>query len=191
MGAHPRTLLEHLDLPHAAAVTQDWLDRAARDSLGYADCLGGVLEEEVVARQRADTERRLRAAGFPYAASIEQFDFRFRPELKRQVVLRYLDPGDDERMVDPELERYWMGPREPGDTGGVDLYVGGVEHAVLHLLYARFWHKVLHDLGHVSSEEPFRRLVNQGYISAFAYTDERGFYVPGSAPAPSYDPPSP
>ena len=94
--------------------------------------------------------------------------------------LRYLDPGDDERMVDPELERYWMGPRAEGDPGGVDLYVGGVEHAVLHLLYARFWHKVLHDLGHVSSEEPFRRLVNQGYISAFAYTDERGFYVPAA-----------
>lgn len=94
--------------------------------------------------------------------------------------LRYLDPGDDERMVDPELERYWLGPRSPGDVGGVDLYVGGVEHAVLHLLYARFWHKVLHDLGHVSSEEPFRRLVNQGYISAYAYTDERGFYVPAA-----------
>ncbi|WP_422678104.1 class I tRNA ligase family protein [Blastococcus brunescens] len=94
--------------------------------------------------------------------------------------LRYLDPADDERMVDPELEEYWLGPREAGDVGGVDLYVGGVEHAVLHLLYARFWHKVLHDLGHVSSEEPFRRLVNQGYISAFAYTDERGFYVPAA-----------
>jgi leucyl-tRNA synthetase len=94
--------------------------------------------------------------------------------------LRYLDPADDDRMVDPENERYWLGPREPGDVGGVDLYVGGVEHAVLHLLYARFWHKVLFDLGHVSSEEPFRRLVNQGYISAYAYTDERGFYVPAA-----------
>jgi leucyl-tRNA synthetase len=94
--------------------------------------------------------------------------------------LRYLDPADDERMVDPELEKYWLGPRSPGDVGGVDLYVGGVEHAVLHLLYARFWHKVLFDLGYVSSEEPFRRLVNQGYISAFAYTDERGFYVQAS-----------
>jgi leucyl-tRNA synthetase len=94
--------------------------------------------------------------------------------------LRYLDPGDDAQMVDPELERYWLGPRGDGDVGGVDLYVGGVEHAVLHLLYARFWHKVLHDLGHVSSEEPFRRLVNQGYISAYAYTDERGFYVPAA-----------
>jgi leucyl-tRNA synthetase len=94
--------------------------------------------------------------------------------------LRYLDPDDDEQMVDPENERYWLGPRGEGDVGGVDLYVGGVEHAVLHLLYARFWHKVLHDLGYVSSEEPFRRLVNQGYISAFAYTDERGFYVPAA-----------
>ncbi|TFV65246.1 UNVERIFIED_ORG: leucine--tRNA ligase [Bacillus sp. AZ43] len=94
--------------------------------------------------------------------------------------LRYLDPGDDEQLVDPELERYWLGPRGEGDVGGVDLYVGGMEHAVLHLLYARFWHKVLHDLGHVSSEEPFRRLVNQGYISAYAYTDERGFYVPAA-----------
>jgi leucyl-tRNA synthetase len=61
--------------------------------------------------------------------------------------------------------------------GGVDLYVGGVEHAVLHLLYARFWHKVLFDLGHVSSKEPFHRLYNQGYILAAAFTDERGVYV--------------
>ncbi|MEU2350836.1 leucine--tRNA ligase [Modestobacter sp. NPDC049651] len=94
--------------------------------------------------------------------------------------LRYADPTNAERFVDPELERYWLGPREPGDVGGVDLYVGGVEHAVLHLLYARFWHKVLFDLGYVTSEEPFRRLVNQGYISAYAYTDERGFYVPAA-----------
>jgi leucyl-tRNA synthetase len=60
----------------------------------------------------------------------------------------------------------------------VDLYVGGVEHAVLHLLYARFWHKVLYDLGHLSSLEPFRRLFNQGYIQAYAYRDQRGVYVP-------------
>ncbi|MFL6136234.1 MAG: leucine--tRNA ligase [Frankiaceae bacterium] len=92
--------------------------------------------------------------------------------------LRYLDPTNDERFVDPVNERYWMGPRSPGDVGGVDLYVGGVEHAVLHLLYARFWHKVLHDLGHVTSEEPFRRLYNQGYIQAYAYTDARGMHVP-------------
>ncbi len=93
--------------------------------------------------------------------------------------LRYLDPENDKQFVDPEIEEYWLGkdPSRPGDPGGVDLYVGGVEHAVLHLLYARFWHKVLYDLGHVSSEEPFRRLFNQGYIQAFAYTDARGSYV--------------
>jgi leucyl-tRNA synthetase len=92
--------------------------------------------------------------------------------------MRYLDPTNHDRFVDPEVEKYWMGPQAPGETGGVDLYVGGVEHAVLHLLYARFWHKVLFDLGHVSSEEPFRRLFNQGYIQAYAYTDSRGTYVP-------------
>ncbi|HSK54262.1 MAG TPA: leucine--tRNA ligase [Jiangellales bacterium] len=92
--------------------------------------------------------------------------------------LRYLDPANHEVFVDPDVERYWMGPQHDGDVGGVDLYVGGVEHAVLHLLYARFWHKVLYDLGHLSSEEPFRRLFNQGYIQAFAYVDERGVYVP-------------
>jgi leucyl-tRNA synthetase len=93
--------------------------------------------------------------------------------------LRYLDPDNDTAIVDPRNERYWMVPPDasPGD-GGVDLYVGGVEHAVLHLLYARFWHKVLFDLGYVSTREPFRRLENQGYITADAFTDERGMYVP-------------
>ncbi len=88
--------------------------------------------------------------------------------------LRYLDPTNGDAFVDPEVERYWMGPEYEGHSGGVDLYVGGVEHAVLHLLYARFWHKVLYDLGHVSSFEPFHRLFNQGYIQAFAYRDGRG-----------------
>jgi leucyl-tRNA synthetase len=92
--------------------------------------------------------------------------------------LRYLDPHNDKVLVDPSNEAYWMGPQKAGDTGGVDLYVGGVEHAVLHLLYARFWHKVLYDLGHVSSFEPFRRLFNQGYIQAYAFRDARGFIVP-------------
>src|SRR5215470_5250045 len=94
--------------------------------------------------------------------------------------IRYIDPENVERFVDPENERYWMGPTEPGDVGGVDLYVGGVEHAVLHLLYARFWQKVLYDLGYVSAEEPFRRLFNQGYVQAYAYTDDRGVYVPAA-----------
>ncbi len=92
--------------------------------------------------------------------------------------LRYADPHNDKALVDPENEAYWLGPRKAGDTGGVDLYIGGVEHAVLHLLYARFWHKVLFDLGHLSSEEPFQKLFNQGYIQAYAYTDARGVYVP-------------
>ncbi|GAA3296153.1 leucine--tRNA ligase [Dactylosporangium vinaceum] len=91
--------------------------------------------------------------------------------------LRYLDPANASKLVDPQNERYWMGPQTPGDVGGVDLYVGGVEHAVLHLLYARFWHKVLFDRGFVSSEEPFRKLFNQGYIQAYAYKDARGVYV--------------
>jgi leucyl-tRNA synthetase len=98
--------------------------------------------------------------------------------------LRYTDPHNSERFCAKENEAYWMGPRPaehgPDDPGGVDLYVGGAEHAVLHLLYSRFWHKVLYDLGHVSSREPFRRLVNQGYIQAFAYTDSRGAYVPAA-----------
>ena len=98
--------------------------------------------------------------------------------------LRYTDPYNSEELCAKENEAYWMGPRPaehgPDDPGGVDLYVGGVEHAVLHLLYCRFWHKVLYDLGHVSSREPYRRLVNQGYIQAFAYTDSRGSYVPAA-----------
>ena len=86
--------------------------------------------------------------------------------------LRFIQPDNSEFFVDPKLEKYWMG------ENGVDLYVGGVEHAVLHLLYARFWQKVLFDLGHVSVDEPFGRLVNQGYIQAYAYRDERGIAVP-------------
>ena len=94
--------------------------------------------------------------------------------------LRYIDPGDDDAMVDPVNEAYWMGPRpQAGNaSGGTDLYVGGVEHAVLHLLYSRFWHKILFDLGVVSSSEPYHRLFNQGYIQAWAYKDSRGQYVP-------------
>ncbi|RAV34158.1 leucine--tRNA ligase [Corynebacterium heidelbergense] len=92
--------------------------------------------------------------------------------------LRYMDPTNEEKFVDPDNERYWVGPRKGRPSGGVDLYVGGVEHAVLHLLYSRFWHKVLFDLGHVSSFEPYYRLYNQGYIQAYAYTDARGVYVP-------------
>ena len=103
--------------------------------------------------------------------------------------LRYLDPANNDTLVDPEVEKYWMGkqtetvvgaPVGALDPGGADLYVGGVEHAVLHLLYSRFWHKVLFDLGHVSSEEPFRKLFNQGYVQAFVFRDGRGQPVPAA-----------
>ncbi|MGW1869708.1 leucine--tRNA ligase [Streptomyces mauvecolor] len=94
--------------------------------------------------------------------------------------LRYLDPHNSEKLVDPAIEQYWMGPREGQPTGGVDLYVGGAEHAVLHLLYARFWSKVLFDLGHISSAEPFHKLYNQGMIQAYVYRDSRGFPVPAA-----------
>ncbi len=93
--------------------------------------------------------------------------------------LRFCDPKNGERLVGREAERYWMvSKRKDGrnHAGGVDMYMGGAEHAVLHLLYARFWHKALYDLGHVSTPEPFGRLFNQGMIRAFAYTDSRGVY---------------
>ncbi|MEI7866160.1 MAG: leucine--tRNA ligase, partial [Chthoniobacterales bacterium] len=77
--------------------------------------------------------------------------------------LRYCDPKNRERFVGEEAARYWLGDGS-GKPGGVDLYVGGTEHAVLHLLYSRFWHMVLHDLGHLPTPEPFQRLVNQGII---------------------------
>lgn len=81
--------------------------------------------------------------------------------------LRFIDPDNDEAFVDSVKENYWM---------PVDLYVGGAEHAVLHLLYSRFWHKVLFDAGLVSTKEPFQKLFNQGMILAFSYKDERGKY---------------
>ncbi|MDD3886212.1 MAG: class I tRNA ligase family protein, partial [Victivallaceae bacterium] len=79
------------------------------------------------------------------------------------------DPHDEKMAWSPELERYWM---------PVDLYVGGAEHAVLHLLYARFWHKVLFDIGAVSTPEPFHKLINQGMILGVSYKDQRGVLVP-------------
>ena len=83
--------------------------------------------------------------------------------------LRYIDPSNDNAFADSELLKKWL---------PVDLYVGGAEHAVLHLLYARFWHKVLFDLGLVPTAEPFQRLVNQGMILGMAYKTKRGVLVP-------------
>jgi leucyl-tRNA synthetase len=81
--------------------------------------------------------------------------------------LRFADPDNRTATIDPEREKYWL---------PVDLYVGGAEHAVLHLLYARFWHKVLYDIGVVSTKEPFQKLFNQGMILAFSYRDSSGKY---------------
>ena len=94
MSAGPAldSLLLQVHLSGAVAALPAWLERAAQQELSYADFLQGLLEEEVAARTAAASARRLREAAFPFAATIEQFDFRFRPDLKRQVVLRYLDP---------------------------------------------------------------------------------------------------
>ncbi|MGA1748717.1 MAG: leucine--tRNA ligase [bacterium] len=94
--------------------------------------------------------------------------------------LRYMDARNDHAMVHSDIERYWTldgSSPEHKPAGAIDLYVGGTEHAVLHLLYSRFWHKVLYDLGHVSTKEPFQQLFNQGMITADAYKDSRGAYV--------------
>jgi leucyl-tRNA synthetase len=84
--------------------------------------------------------------------------------------LRFIDPENDKAPFSKEKEQYWM---------PVDLYIGGAEHAVLHLLYSRFWHKVLFDLGVVSTDEPFKKLFNQGMILAFAYETSTGAKIPG------------
>jgi leucyl-tRNA synthetase len=86
--------------------------------------------------------------------------------------LRYCDRNNDRTLIGPEADAYWMG------TNGVDQYIGGNEHAVLHLLYARFWHMVLHDLGHVRSPEPYRKLFHQGLITSFAYQRKDRSLVP-------------
>ena len=91
--------------------------------------------------------------------------------------LWYLRDLTGDGFPSPDVLARWTGPADDKPLGGVDLYVGGAEHAVLHLLYARFWHKVLHDLGFVPSPEPFARLVNQGYVQAWAYRDARGVPV--------------
>jgi leucyl-tRNA synthetase len=90
--------------------------------------------------------------------------------------LRFCAPGDAGRFVSVDAERYWMGPA--GDPVGVDLYIGGSEHAVLHLLYARFWHQMLYDLGEVTTPEPVARLFHQGMITSYAYQRGDGSLAP-------------
>ena len=112
MTADLGALCERLQLRHAAAVLPAWLDRAARDELSYRDLLVGLLEEEATARAGAETAQRLRLAAFPFAATIEQFDFRFRPDLKRQVLLRYLDAA----FVEQAGTLAFIGPPGLGKT---------------------------------------------------------------------------
>ena len=157
------------ELPVELPELIDWAPRALDESSEPEPPLGRATEWATATYDLGDGERTYRRelSTMPqWAGSCWYY-------------LRYLDPANDDALVDPEVERYWMADPD-GGVGGVDLYVGGVEHAVLHLLYARFWHKVLYDLGHVSGPEPFARLYNQGYIQAAAYQDSRGVYVEAS-----------
>ena len=163
----PRAVPDH-ELPVLLPDLMDWAPRTLDEDSEPEPPLGRVKEWREVELDLGDGPRTYRRElnTMPnWAGSCWYY-------------LRYLDPTNESSMVDPDVERHWMTDPEPGGVGGVDLYVGGVEHAVLHLLYARFWHKVLYDLGHVSGPEPFKRLINQGYIQAAAYQDDRGFYVP-------------
>ncbi len=157
------------ELPVELPELIDWAPRALDESSEPEPPLGRATEWATATYDLGDGERTYRRelSTMPqWAGSCWYY-------------LRYLDPANDDTLVDPEVEQYWMADPD-GGVGGVDLYVGGVEHAVLHLLYARFWHKVLYDLGHVSGPEPFGRLYNQGYIQAAAYQDSRGVYVEAS-----------
>jgi leucyl-tRNA synthetase len=91
--------------------------------------------------------------------------------------LRYLDPTNIERFVDAQVERYWMGPKHAGHTGGVDLYVGGVEHAVLHLLYARFFTRALNRCGYLQTKEPFKNLLTQGMVCHPTFKNAKGEWI--------------
>ena len=166
-------------------------DRAARvDAAGGAARGGRLLAEDVRPGRRrqhagdaavaGDRLGRGRAGPGRRPEAVHPRD-QHDAAVGRLVLVRAALPGPGQRRPSWSTRTtsstgWARGPQ--GDAGGVDLYVGGVEHAVLHLLYARFWHKVLYDLGHVTSFEPFRRLFNQGMIQAYAYTDARGVYVP-------------
>ena len=154
------------ELPVELPELMDWAPRALDEESDPEPPLGRTEEWATVEYDLGDGERSY------------QRELNTMPQWAGSCwyYLRYLDPTNEEKFVDPAVESYWMSSSD-GGVGGVDLYVGGVEHAVLHLLYARFWHKVLFDLGHVSGPEPFQRLYNQGYIQAAAYQDDRGIYV--------------
>ncbi|MFT7600390.1 MAG: leucyl-tRNA synthetase, partial [Acidimicrobiales bacterium] len=166
-SGHARALPE-TELPVNLPELIDWAPRELHEDSEPEPPLGRATEWTTVDVDLGDGEQTYRR------------DLNTMPQWAGSCwyYLRYIDPLSDDIIANSESEKYWMGSAS-GDptTGGVDLYVGGVEHAVLHLLYARFWHKVLYDLGHVSTPEPFKRLINQGYIQAYAFVDERGMYV--------------
>src|SRR5262249_7195414 len=132
------------------AKARDWIRYESSSSASSASALSGTSEGKK--RAEADEGYMRETNTMPQCAGSCWYD------------LRFCDPQNNERFVGEEAERYWMGESIRNQPGGVDLYVGGTEHAVLHLLYARFWHKVLFDLGYLSKPEPFQRLVNQGII---------------------------
>ena len=132
---------------------EDWINTTA----GAAGIPADVLAPETAVRREANTMPGWAGSCWYY--------------------LRYCDPGNSERFVSKEAEAYWLGP-QPNGPGGVDLYIGGAEHAVLHLLYSRFWHKILYDYGHVSSPEPFAKLFHQGLLTSFAYQRSDASLVP-------------
>ncbi|GAI15707.1 unnamed protein product, partial [marine sediment metagenome] len=136
-------------------------------------CVVGLSEEDLPLELPAVENYKPTGTGEPPLANVEDWVNVTLPDgskVKRETntmpqwagscwyYLRYLDPHNEQQGWNPEKEKYWMA------NGGVDLYIGGAEHAVLHLLYSRFWHKLLYDLGYVSTKEPFKKLVNQGMI---------------------------
>jgi leucyl-tRNA synthetase len=167
------------DTGHPLAVPEDELPVRLPELIDWAPC---ALDEDSDPEPPLGRATEWTTATYDLGDGLTEYrrDLNTMPQWAGSCwyYLRYISPTEENRLVDQASERYWMAPSEANPHGGVDLYVGGVEHAVLHLLYARFWHKVLFDLGHVSTPEPFARLFNQGYILAPAYTDARGVHVP-------------